>query len=243
MNRFFITATGTDVGKTIITAGLLRYLRNQDRNAISVKPVQTGAECINGQLVAPDLEVHWKAANYSPDENERALMAPYLYEPACSPHLAGRMAGNYPEIQTILRSVHDLEEKHEDILVEGAGGIYAPLNEDYTMLDLMKKIDYPVILVAHRGLGTLNHTLLSIEVIREAGLDIAGVILNEVEDVEPDFIKKDNPSAIEAFGQVPIIGNVDYLQELTSNPDTAWAHFESCCEDLFSLLDRYRPES
>jgi dethiobiotin synthase len=237
MNRYFITATGTDVGKTIFTAGILRHLRNKGRDAISVKPVQTGAESIDGQLVAPDLLAHWKAANFTPSDDERALMAPYLYEPACSPHLAGRMAGNYPDIQTILRAIHDLEEKHDDILVEGAGGVYAPLNEDYTMLDLMKKLEYPVILVAHRGLGTLNHTLLSLEVMREAGLEIAGVILNEVDDVEPDFIKLDNPDAIEAFGRVPIVGNVDYLGSIESDPEAAWAKFESYCKEFLSGLE------
>jgi dethiobiotin synthase len=236
MNNYFITATGTDVGKTIVTAGLLRHLRKQGQDAISMKPIQTGATCTDGVWSAPDLEVHWKAADFTPSDEARALMASYLYDPACSPHLAGRMAKHYPEIQTILRAAHDLEEKHDSILVEGAGGVFAPINEDYTMIDLMKALDYPVLLVAHRGLGTINHTLLSIEVLRNVGLDIAGVILNEVEDVEPDYIKKDNPDAIEAFGRVPILGNVDYLKTLDSDPDAAWTHFESCCEELLNRL-------
>jgi len=236
MSSYFITATGTEVGKTIVTAGLLRYLRNQGRKAISMKPVQTGAECVNGQWSAPDLEVHWKAAGLSPSDEERALMAPYTYEPACSPHLAGRLAMEYPEIKGITGALNILESRYDCVLVEGAGGIYAPLNEKETMLDLMKAVGYPVLLVAHRGLGTLNHTLLSIETLRNAGLSIAGVILNEVEDVEPDFIKHDNPAAIEAFGRVHVLGNIDYLHDLDSDPDTAWAHFERCCVGLISLL-------
>lgn len=236
MSRYFITATGTEVGKTIVTAGLLRHLRHQDRSAISMKPVQTGAECVDGQWTAPDLEVHWKAAEMMPTAEERALMAPYTYEPACSPHLAGRMAGLYPEISIITEALNALEARYESVLVEGAGGIYAPLNEEETMLDLMKAVGYPVLLVAHRGLGTLNHTLLSIEALRHAGLEVAGVILNEVDDVEPDYIKQDNPAAIERFGDVPILGNIDYLGELDSDPDKAWAHFESCCEGMITLL-------
>mgnify|MGYP002640775035 CR=1 FL=1 len=236
MSGYFITATGTDVGKTIVTAGFLRYLRKQGHNAVSMKPVQTGAECIDGQWTAPDLEVHWKAVGVEPSDEMRALMAPFTYEPACSPHLAGRLAGHYPELAPIGDALHQLEAEYDTVLVEGAGGIYAPINETETMLDLMKAVGYPVILVAHRGLGTINHTLLSIEVLRNAGLSIAGVVFNEVEALEPDYIKQDNPVAIEHFGQVPILGNIDYLYDLESDPDKAWAHFEACCVGLFSLL-------
>lgn len=238
MNSYFITATGTDVGKTIVTAGLLRHLRQQGRNAISMKPVQTGADYIDDQWSAPDLEVHWKAAAMNPSKEDRARMAPYTYAPACSPHLAGRLAGTMPDLTTIQQAFIALEAQSDSVLVEGAGGIYAPLNESETMLDLMKQLGLPVIIVAHRGLGTLNHTLLSIEALRHAGLTIAGVVLNEVEAVEPDFIKEDNPSAIETFGQVPIVGNIDYLYDLENDPDAAWAQFEHGCRPLLTLLQQ-----
>ena len=95
----FITGTDTDVGKTIVTAGLLRQLRNSGVNAASMKPVQTGAEVsADGKLTAPDLAVHHVAAGFTPPPDDVDLMALYLYEPACSPHLAGRMAGKYPNI-------------------------------------------------------------------------------------------------------------------------------------------------
>ena len=95
----FITGTDTGVGKTIVTAGLLRQLRGAGVNAASMKPVQTGAEVSSdGKLIAPDLAVHHMAAGFTPPPDEAVLMAPYLYEPACSPHLAGRMAGRYPDI-------------------------------------------------------------------------------------------------------------------------------------------------
>ncbi len=234
----FITGTDTDVGKTIVTAGLLRQLRGTGVNAASMKPVQTGAEeSTDGKLTAPDLMVHRKAAGFTPPPDETDLMAPYLYEPACSPHLAGRMAGNYPDIGHITDCARQLEARYEVLLVEGAGGVYAPLTESETMLDLMKALGYPVLLVAHRGLGTINHSLLSIEALRSHGLEILGVIFNEIEDVQPDFIKKDNPTAVKSFGGVEILGNIDYLAQLESDPDMAWSRFERCVPGLTKLLE------
>ncbi|MFP6596472.1 MAG: dethiobiotin synthase [Candidatus Hydrogenedentota bacterium] len=237
MNNYFITATGTDVGKTIVTAGFLRYLRNSGINAITMKPAQTGAEKIDGNWSAPDLQVHWKAANLAFSPEEQAIMAPYLYEPACSPHLAAHMAKRYPDIQHILDCASKLNEQYDCLLVEGAGGIYAPITETETMLDLMKAFGYPVILVAHRGLGTINHTLLSIEAIRSAGLTLHGIILNETENVEPDYIKQDNPSAIQSFGKTKILGNIDYITQLETEPDLAWQRFEDCFPTLPRLFD------
>lgn len=232
MKNYFITATGTDVGKTIITAGFLRYLRNTGVNAISMKPAQTGAEQIDGHWTAPDLQVHWDAAGLSFPPEEQKVMAPYLYEPACSPHLAGRMAKRYADIDHIVECAKKLEAQYDCVLAEGAGGLYAPITETETMLDLMKALGYPVFLVAHRGLGTINHTLLSIEAIRNAGLTLEGVILNETEDVEPDYIKQDNPAAIQSFGNTRILGNVDYLTQLATEPDLAWTRFEDCFPTL-----------
>lgn len=236
MNNYFITATGTDVGKTVVAAGLLRYLRSTGVNAITMKPAQTGAELVDGNWTAPDLDVHWEAAGLSFTPEEQKTMAPYLYEPACSPHLAGRLAKRYPDIQHILECAERLNAQYECLLVEGAGGIYAPITEIETMLDLMKAFGYPVILVAHRGLGTINHTLLSIEAIRNAGLTLHGVILNETEDVEPDYLKQDNPAAIQTFGKTTILGNVDYLTQLDSEPDLAWTRFEDCFPTLPRML-------
>lgn len=233
----FITGTDTEVGKTIVTAGLLRYLRARGIDAVSMKPVQTGAVALNGALVAPDLEFHHHAARLKPAEAERALMAPYLYEPACSPHLAGRLAGDYPKIPRILEAAQALAAKHDLLLIEGAGGVYAPLNESATMLDLMQALGMPVVLVAHRGLGTINHSLLSIRALESAGLPLLGIVFNEIQPGEEDFIKKDNPNAVETFGKVKVLGNVNYLENLEAEPDTAWATFERCAAGLLKRVE------
>jgi dethiobiotin synthetase len=235
----FITATGTDVGKTIVTAGLVRALRNRGLNAVTMKPVQTGIpsdEAAGTAEAEPsDLDIHLLHGGYTPTEDERKLLMPYAYEPACSPHLAGRLAGRYPDVDHIVTCATQLASDHEVVLAEGAGGILAPIDEERTMLDVMVALGWPVLLVAHRGLGTINHTLLSIEALRRAGLDILGVVFNETEDAEPDFIKRDNPETVAKFGSVRVLGDIDYLSNLDADPEEAWSQFEACCPDLMAL--------
>ena len=231
-NAVFITGTGTDVGKTIVTAGILRYLRRAGVDAVSMKPVQTGAERAGDRFIAPDLAVHHAAAGLTPTNDALDVMAPYLYEPACSPHLAGRMANAYPDIDRIVACAEQLCADHECVLIEGAGGILVPLDESVTMLDLMKRLACPVVLVATRGLGTINHTLMSIEVLRHAGLEVLGVVFNETEPVERDFIRQDNPDSVRTFGAVDILGDVDYLQGFDPLSETVWEQFERCMPGL-----------
>ncbi len=231
-NAVFVTGTGTDVGKTIVSAGILRHLRRGGLDAVSMKPVQTGAELVGGQLVAPDLLVHHDASGLVPEDGELALMAPYLYGPACSPHLAGRLAGSYPDVGRIVDCAEQLGAAHDCVLIEGAGGIMVPLDESVTMLDLMRRLGCPVLLVALRGLGTINHTLLSIEVLRGAGLEVLGVVFNETEAVERDFVRRDNPESVRRFGEVDILGDVDYLQGFDAGSDFIWEKFEKCMPGL-----------
>ena len=232
----FITGTDTEVGKTVVTAGILRYLRNAGIDAVPMKPASTGGEPGPKGLEAPDLLLQLAAAGLTPPPEERAWMAPYVYEPACSPHLAGRMAGRYPEMPHIVDCLNALTQRHDVVVVEGAGGIYVPLDEDVTMLDLMRTLGFPVILVARRGLGTINHTLLSLETLRRADLEVAGVVLNECDGVEEDFIRKDNAATIARFAHAPLIGNVGNIQSADGQFD--WEAFDAACPGLAALAEK-----
>lgn len=233
---YFITGTDTGIGKTAVTAAMLRWLRQRAVNAATMKPIQTGATRQGEYWTAPDLAFHHAAAHFTPPAEHLRPMAPYLYEPACSPHLAARIAGRYPEIAHLLTCARGLEKCYDVLLVEGAGGICVPINESETMLDLMQRLAYPVILVARRGLGTINHTLLSLQALRDAELVVAGVVFNETEDVTEDFIRRDNPRAIETFGKVDILGNMDYLPRLDADPAKALADTERCLPGLTRLF-------
>jgi len=233
---YFITGTDTGVGKTAITAAILRLLRTRGVNAATMKPVQTGAVLCDGLWMAPDLALHHAGAEFRPPAAHLRLMQPYCYEPACSPHLAGRMAGHYPDLAQIEAKARELLHLYKVLLIEGAGGIYAPLTETETTLDLMRRLAMPVILVARRGLGTINHTLLSLNVLRHAGLSVAGVIFNETENLPIDFIRADNPRAVEIFGRVPILGNMDFLPEIGTDPAAALCGSEKFFPGLAAIF-------
>ncbi len=223
----FVTGTDTAIGKTLVTAGLVRALRKLGIDVVPMKPVQTGAMRRGTQLVAPDLEVCFEAAELLPDPDDLRMMSPFLYEPACSPHLAGRMAGSYPGVSMIIKCANRLLEKHRAIIVEGAGGVMVPLNENETMLDLMIAFSYPVVLVARIGLGSINHSLLSIEALRVAGLEVAGVIFNQPEAPVPEdrFIEEDNPATVARFGRIDVLGNLGHL-DLSLGAQETWTVFE-----------------
>jgi dethiobiotin synthetase len=230
----FVTGTDTGVGKTVVTAAIVRYLRNQGVDAVTMKPVQTGASEVNGRKQAEDLDFHCRAAGLEPDDETRALMAPYLFEPACSPHLAARTAGVTVELPHIVQCLERLTTRHDIVVVEGAGGVMVPLNEKDLMLDLMVQIGAPVVLTAAIGLGTINHCLLSLRVMRDAGLEVLGVVFNEPERIKRDIITEDNPDAVAAFGQVPVLGNLDHRLWLEAADDNA---FETILEQMPGLAD------
>lgn len=239
-NGLFITGTNTDVGKTIITAGLLRALRRRGLGVVSMKPVQTGAIQGAAGWEAPDLSVHLEAAALSPEAEERAWMQPYCYEPACSPHLAGRMSGEPVRLERCVECATALGGRHQGVLIEGAGGLLVPLNEDETQLSLIIHLEVPVLIVAHIGLGTVNHCLLTIEALQQAEVPIAGVVFNAPgPGMGDDFIAKDNPNAVRDFGGVAVLGNVPYLAGIDREPEAAWAAFESHMPGLDTIASYF----
>jgi len=239
----FVTGTDTGVGKTFVAAGIVRWLRNQGIDAVPMKPVQTGGERRSelrgdNRLVAPDLEFVLSTANLQPADDEIRLMSPYVYEPACSPHLAGRMAERYVEPSIVKDCADQLSAAHQAVVIEGAGGIMVPLNESATMLDLMVLLGYPVILVSRFGLGTINHTLLSVQALHTAGLELIGVVFNRTEQPtgESRFIEEDNPETIARFGGVPVLGKIGYLDPVSKTGDT-WDNFEKAMTGLRDIRD------
>lgn len=198
---FFVAGTDTGVGKTVVTACLVAALRARGLPAVPLKPVQTGV-----QPGAPDdLEVALQAARIRPDPSLRALLNPYAFPRAASPHLAARSAGtriNLHHLQTACQEV-----RMRDLLpvVEGAGGLLVPLNEDDDLVDLAALLALPVILVARAGLGTLNHTRLSVAALRQRGITLAAVVLNPA-TLPWDDIAEDNLDTLRrGLGPTPVL--------------------------------------
>ena len=219
----FIAGTGTGVGKSLITAGVLRRLQAHAPEAIVMKPMQTGAEPVPGQgLAAPDVDFVLRAADLTVDPETLSHISPYIFATACSPHLAARLAGRPIDIDVILSSARWLAGRYRSLVVEGAGGLCVPLDDKgHTMLDLISALDLPVILVGHAGLGAINHALLSLTALHQNGCRVLGVVLNDTVPIEAEqaYIHDDNALVIARLGRAQVL-RVPYLgpqQERASN--------------------------
>jgi len=205
MKSFFITGTDTDAGKTFVTAGIIKALRDSGIEAIPAKPVQSG--CINN--IASDLEYVLNLSDLNLSDSIKEKLCPIRFEPACSPHLAAKLANTSIEVEKMVANLNELKSKYKTIIAEGAGGILVPLGNYTTMLDFIKKLNWSVILVVANKLGAINHALLSISALRNADIEIAGVIVNHT--TQPDkLIGQNNIFTIEQYGKVQVIGEIPY---------------------------------
>lgn len=175
---YFVTATGTDVGKTFITALLVKKWRDSGIDAGYYKAALSGAELRNGKWVAGDADYVKSIANL-PDSQEQLVS--YVYKEAVSPHLAARKEGNPVEIAKVKDDFDAARNRHEFIFAEGSGGIICPIRYDdqkIFLVDIMKTLDLPLVIVTTAALGSINACVLTIEFARSRGLDVRGLIVN-----------------------------------------------------------------
>lgn len=208
MKGVFITATDTGVGKTIITALLGRSLISKlGQNQVDIwKPVQSGTSV---EALDSDGALLHKLSGLPGDASERVGAT---YADAVAPWVAARRVGKeVPYAQLVAKSRERLEERF--CFIEGAGGLLVPLTAFHTIADFAKDIQLPILIVARPGLGTVNHTLLTIEVARAHGLQILGVVLNGVTAEHEERAIRENVEMIERFGQVAVVGVVPWLTE------------------------------
>ena len=210
----FISGTDTDAGKTVAAAAVLVSLRAAGIDAVPMKPVQTGAIVQGSPWQSPDLEFCLRMAELRPDADELQDMVPFIYEPACSPHLAAAKAGREISLERIVEAFHRLLSRHERVIVEGAGGLLAPITGDKTMIDLMAMLGLPVILAARPGLGAINHTLLSIRELDRTGIELLGIIFCETSNTGWGEIEENNVETIARMGKVPVLGRIPYMPGL-----------------------------
>ncbi|MBI2438930.1 MAG: dethiobiotin synthase [Lentisphaerae bacterium] len=225
----FVTGTDTAVGKTVVSAALLAFLRARGMDAVPMKPVQTGAIRRNGAWRAPDLDFSLALTGVKPDAQEYAHMAPCCFAKACSPHLAGAIARRPIRIKTIVKSLRVLCRRHPLVIAEGAGGVLVPLNERESMLDLMRALALPVVVVARPGLGTINHTLLTLQSLRRARLSILGVVFNATRPGRSGYIESDNISTIARLGAVRVLGELPFMPNLATLSADQFHHAVAAC--------------
>lgn len=189
----FISATGTDIGKTYVTALIVKKLREAGLNAGYYKAALSGADCIKNS----DAGFVNEFAKIGQDEN---TLLSYLYKNAVSPHLAAKIEGNPVEKDVVIKGYKTVQAKYDYVTVEGSGGIICPIRYDdkaqYFLEDIIKWLNLSVLLVADAGLGTINSVVLTKEYMQNHGLKLQGIILNNYTGT---VMQKDNIKMIEAM--------------------------------------------
>jgi dethiobiotin synthetase len=198
VNGLFVTGTDTGVGKTVLTAGIVCALRARGHSVGVAKPVQSGALTLDPDGDAMVLK-RWTRVAESPGE-----IAPFAFAAALAPSVAAELEGRSVDRAFLVDHVRSVGARFGAVVVEGAGGLLVPLGEDWTIADLARDLALPILVVARAGLGTVNHSALTVRVARGTRLDVIGVVLNgPADDSTPG-----NARMIERLAEVPVLGHL-----------------------------------
>jgi len=203
----FVTGTDTGVGKTYVSAGIAKALKRRCVDVGVMKPAETGCRMRTGRLMPKDALVLMKSARVN---DPLSLVNPYRLRNPLAPSVAAAREGKKIDPDKILKAFNALRERHEFMIVEGAGGIMVPLCGQYTYLDLAGTMGLPVLIVARPGLGTINHTLLSIAALKGRNIAIAGIVINYALDWKPGLSEETSPAVIEKISGIRIVGILPY---------------------------------
>jgi dethiobiotin synthetase len=218
----FITGTGTEVGKTVVAAAIARANATAGERVAVFKPAVSGLDDY-----PPADSVSWERASELPDHALLRLaagsgqtedeIAPYRFGPGYSPHLAAELAGERIDPDRLVGAAHAAADQADLLVCEGVGGFLVPLTRDYLVRDLARDLDLPVVIAASPALGTINHTLLTIEAVRAAGLVLAATVLTPW-PAEPSSMERSNRETIARLGSV----QVETLPHLDLSDPGSW---------------------
>jgi len=210
--NIFITGTDTDAGKTVVTAGLAASLKSCGYCVGVFKPIQTGSYKVNNELVSPDLE-------FTKTIDSGILThASYNFKEPVAPSLAADLEGVEINIDKIIEDYKILEKKCDFVIVEGAGGLLTPIKGRFLMRNLAIILDLPLLIVAKPDLGTINHTLLTIEAAKTKNIKILGIIISNYPLDTDDIAIKNAPKLIEKISGEKILGILPKIENLSKNP-------------------------
>ncbi|MBF0215694.1 MAG: dethiobiotin synthase [Candidatus Omnitrophica bacterium] len=209
--HLFIAGTDTGVGKTLVTGLFARYYSDKGYRVVTQKCVETGS----GSSRA-DIEEHSRISRVdnSPSVGRKTDRVPYSFRDPVSPHLASRKENRKISIPRILGAFERLTEQYEIVIVEGAGGVMVPINSRELMLDIIKAMSISVVVVASNRLGAINHTLLTVRQLKSEGLNVTGIVFNNVERGGRKDILRDNPLTVKAFTGTNILANIPFSNDI-----------------------------
>ncbi|ADG71836.1 dethiobiotin synthase [Brachyspira murdochii] len=217
----FITATGTDIGKTYVSALICKQMKEEGFDIGYYKAALSGSNDITDS----DAWYVKERANLTDSYEE---MVSYTYKHAYSPHLAAQIEGNPPDMKVIKKAYKNISKNHEYMIVEGSGGIICPIRYDddkkIFLEDIIKELDLPCLIVADAGLGTINSAVLTIEYMKSKKIKIKGIILNRFE--EANVMHEDNKEMIEKITNIKTVGIIDSVNNMELKADNIHSLFE-----------------
>ncbi|MFN4337315.1 MAG: dethiobiotin synthase [Candidatus Nitrosocaldus sp.] len=220
MSGVFITGTDTGVGKTVVTAAVVHALRRDGIDAVGMKPVATGRDrevTTSAAATAKSLDAEIIARYSCIESDEYELVNPVFLAVEAAPYMASIMLKQEIDIGRVLRAYRRLKERHEFIVVEGIGGVMVPIKRDYYVLDLIKDLKLPALIVARARLGTINHTLLTVEACRRRGIEVVGIVMNMIDYSNP--VEANAGDIIHELSNIPIIGSIPYIKDMADDKD------------------------
>jgi dethiobiotin synthetase len=216
MSALFVTATGTDIGKTFVAAGLIRHLRQQGKSVEAIKPVVSGFDPHNG--VASDPGRLLAALGRPVTASNIGRISPWRFKAPLAPDLAAEREGRKVDYQGVLELSRREAERQRDLcVIEGVGGVMVPLDARHTVLDWMTALKVPALIVAGSYLGTISHTLTALEAVQKRDLRVAAIVVSETP--ESPVTLDETVAAIARFsGAVPVIGLLRLPAETSEHP-------------------------
>lgn len=216
----FITGTGTEIGKTVVAGGLAAALKDSGVNVGVMKPISTGNRA----------DAAYLKHTAQVDDATSTINPIYLRHPL-APSVAARIENREIDVASIESAFAVLEKKYEFVIVEGVGGIGVPIQDHFLVAHLIRRLKLPILIVAEAGLGTLNHTLLTVAFAEQFSLQIEGIVLNSLSTEPPGLAEATNPVEIEKLTGVPVIGALPYEKQVdTPHPDVTF---------LTTFINRY----
>ncbi len=206
-SALFVTGTDTEIGKTVVSAGLALAFTKRGRDVGVMKPTVTGCRTVRGKRVSDDVEYLVGASGC---DDDRSLIAPYMLRDPLAPEVAAGREGTRIDIRRIMSAFRKLSRKHEILIVEGAGGLFVPIKKNYLMIDLVAALAVPLVIVARPGLGTINHTLLTCEAARARNINVMGIVINNYPRTA-SVAERTNPDIIRRYARAPLLGILPHL--------------------------------
>ncbi len=228
----FVTGTDTGVGKTVVACALAAWCRSRHVDVGVIKPVATGGRWLSdGELERWVSDDAIRLARAAGSDDPWPLINPICFQEPLAPWTAARRARRPIQLDVVMEAFQTLGRLHDVLIVEGVGGLAVPLAARTTVADLAKQVGFPLLIIARPGLGTLNHTLLTLQCAREMGLPVLGVVFNHASppprDAMARLAQRTNPLIVERFAHVPVLGVLPFRgrQAGGSRSDAAHANW------------------